>query len=209
MDSIEFAFNNYLNRDYFIPKFESTDTHNLEEKDKFGESDLKLTVSGEHYCFMNYDKKLENKLIFAFLKHEKEYNMRKCIDHFVLKKLDDKWELHMFEFKTSVGFSTWEDVKLKFRASLLSVKALCVYLGIEINKVYAYTTYEIEKFKESQDTNPALKKTLLGSRPAPAPLKEWESGFVCLDTYDKVKLPHKAIHLNRNENDILYGEYSI
>ncbi|MDO5148661.1 MAG: hypothetical protein Q4D76_04630 [Oscillospiraceae bacterium] len=207
MDSIEFALENYIKSGFFNARSDTSSEYHFTETDSGGESDLSLTVSGKHYCTMNYDK--NNRPNFIFLKPDKKYGMLKCVDHFVIKQHNDKWDLYMFEFKTTVGFNTWNDIKGKFRASLLSIRALCVYLGIEIDNVYAYTTYETDKFKESQDTNPVLRKSLLGVTPYPDPEIEWNSGFVCLNTFDKVKFPHSPILLKRNEKGVLCGEFSI
>lgn len=136
--------------------------------------------------------------------------MKKCIDHFVLRENGTVWDLYMFEMKSGVGNKTWIDIKLKFRSSVLTIEALCVFLGITLGEIYACTTYEEEKFTTVQ--NNADPKTILaplGKRAIDFKVDEWDKGKITINLGIDVVLPHKALQMERKDVVGLVGELSI
>ena len=104
-DRVKFALDNFLNPEYISVAKSSYD---LIEKDEQGKSLLVLQVNTEdNICVMNYDKVPP----WAFISNDSRLNMRKCIDHFILRKYNGHWELHMIEMKTAVGFKTLNNIK--------------------------------------------------------------------------------------------------
>lgn len=200
---IEFAINNFIEEGYLLPMNTSYD---LEELSKEGKSILSVTVNNENICVENYDTKKR----CNFLRVPKNYGMQKCIDHFLLCKKEEAWDIHMIEMKTSVGNSTWLDVKHKMRSSYLNIKALCVFLGIKVGDVYAYTTFNKVAFEGMRDTaNVKIHIPQLGKKAENFKDDEWNKGIIKVLIDDVVVFPHKGIQMARNTNGVLSANLRI
>lgn len=198
---IQYAIDNFIEEDYFLPMNSS---YQLKETVLIPESVLTLYVDGENICVEEYDKKKRCNFLRS------SCGMQKCIDHFVLKSNGDNWDLYMIEMKTSVGNNTWNDIKAKIRSSLLNIRALCEFLGITVNEIYTYTTYERDCFNSLKDT--ADPKTMLpqfGEKAINFKRDEWDKGVINITIDTMVTLPHAAIKMERNEDGELIGSLAI
>lgn len=54
----------------------------------------------------------------------------------------------MIEMKTSVGNSTWHDIKHKNRASYFNIMSLCLVLGIKVDKIYSILHMKQKNFNQ-------------------------------------------------------------
>ena len=214
---------NYALKNFFTKKFEyeiGAFSYTLLEESKKGKTRLFVNVNTEEsICFNNYDKFPK----WEILVDKEIMGMKKCIDHFILKKNPSGiWELHMFEMKTSIGFETWNNVKYKLRASYLSIKAIAVYLGIIIKdeNIIAYTTYENDKkmnIKNMTDSKVTMPR--VGGKAIDVKKDEWDAGFINIplivsesnpyDFYTTIRLQHKKILMNRAEDDFLENTVSL
>lgn len=198
-----FAIDNFIAEEYFLPTKEK---YELKEEKESGKRLLVLAVDGEHICVEEYDKKKR----CGFLREHSKFGMQKCIDHFVLKNNGQAWDLHMIEMKSSIGNKTWNDIKLKMRSSLFNVKALCVFLGITVENIYTYTTYENERFiPASSTTDPKTIVPLLGKKAMDSKRDEWDKNIMKLSIDEVVTLPHRAIQMVRSEAGELQGTLNI
>lgn len=200
---IQYAMDNFIEEHYFLPM---QNTYKLREIAESGKSILILDVDGENICVSEYD----NKKRCNFLRLDKIYGMQKCIDHFILKKSGDIWDLYMIEMKSGVGDKKWLDIKSKMRSSLLNIKALCEFMGITVGGVYAYTTYERECFEEPFSTADIKAQVpLLGEKASSFKYDEWYKDIIKIKIDDTVILPHKAIKMERNGENELEGRLHI
>ena len=209
-----YALDNFLRPNYFVDK---SSNYELTEDTKDGKSKLLLHVKmKDNFLVAHYDCEKEHPKC-NFVRQEREYHMKKCIDHFVLVKRDNVWQLHMIEMKTSVGYLTWEDIKYKFRASYLNIKALMVFLGISVTdeNIYTYTTYEKDCMNSINNDNPKILPQALGGY-AIDPKREWNNGYVkipMVETKGKeqfITVHHKKVKMKRSdENSQLEGELTI
>lgn len=191
---IKYAIDNFIAEGYFV---NNSAVYLLKETEDTGKSELNVKVNGINICVENYDKKKR----CSFLREQKKFGMQKCIDHFLLLKQTDQWELHMIEMKKSVGSETWISIKQKMRASYLNIKALAVFLGIYIDdfKVVTYTTYEKDCFNNAVDTpNPKMLVPPLGERAIDYRKEEWDGGKMKLKLADEVILEFTHIPIKMN-----------
>ncbi len=203
---IQYAMDNFIEEDYFLTM---KDSYELKEGSELGKSLLHLSINGENICVQEYDNNGKCGKC-SFLKNESKFGMQKCIDHFILKKQGEIWDLHMIEMKTGIGNKTWKDIKLKNRASFLNIKTLCVVLGITIGKVYTYTTYEEERFDTLQNTaNIKSHVPLLGEKAINFKKDEWDKGLINVVIDKIVTFPHIAIKMKRNGDSVLEGSFNI
>lgn len=214
-ERVQFALDKLLAENYFaIP----SDYYLLRENDKKGKSVLNLYVGDKNnLCKPNYDDKPPH---FSFIRTNSDYKVDKCIDHFLLIKRNKHWELHMFEMKTTLDIFTWDDVRHKMRASYLKIKALLVFLGIKLadKNIFAYTTYEKVNLSIKKTSNPKLFMPMIGKRAIDIENKEWLANCLYLPiTTDEttneyknfIKIPHYGIQMQRKEDQILYGNFSL
>ena len=198
-----YAIYNFIEEDYFLPMKEE---YELKETAESGKSILKVTLEGENICVEEYDKKKR----CGFLREDKKFGMQKCIDHFLLKKNGLSWDLYMIEMKSNVGDKTWRVIKAKMRTSLLNINALCVFLGIRIDNIYSYTTYEKECFTTPENTaDPKSLLPLFGEKATNYKRDEWDRNVIKIKIDEIVTLPHNAIKMERDEKIGLHGALNI
>lgn len=186
---IEYAMENYISENYFLPM---NSYYELKETAESGKSLLRLSVDGENICVEEYDKKKR----CNFLRDSG--GLQKCIDHFLLKKNDENWDLYMIEMKSKVNDNKWIDVKQKVRASFLNIQALCVFLGINIGNVYTITTYERVEFNTPKTTpDPKALTPQLGLKARMSKKEEWEKGIIVVDFDQPITFPHQAVKMDR------------
>ena len=206
---IDYAINNFINNEFFLDK---SNKYILKEKSKQGESILIVNVENDNICVEEYDNdNVRGKC--NFLKQDRHQGLKKCIDHFLLSKNGENWALHMIEMKTSVGNGTWHDIKHKNRASYFNIMSLCLVLGIKVDKIYSYTTYETEKFQPINQTSDIKAHVpMLGKKLIDFKKDEWDKGKITIELDDmnlEMIFPHRAIKMIRNSKGELEGELTI
>ncbi len=115
--------------------------------------------------------------------------------------------------KTGMGNQTFEHVRAKTRANYYSVKALCVYLGIQLNDddFDVYVTYE----ELRGQADPVQLKVPVGERPHNAIKDEWEKNRIIIQIPDKIELPLHQVKMERKAStrspsgSALIGELNI
>ena len=165
-----------------------------------------VSIVEENLCIQNCDKKPINSF---FCKDAK-----KCVDHVIWQHKGNAWILHLIEMKSTIGYKTWINVRVKNRDTYLAMSALAAALDIHFTKVKAYTTYGEAIFKTEENPDPLMMKPALGEF-AQNVIKEWETGDVKLliakgkekNYYQSVE--HTGIQLSRDEKGILRGSYNI
>lgn len=200
---IKFAMDNFIVEDYFTSM---KNAYDLKETAESGKSLLKLSIDGENICVEEFDKKKR----CGFLREPSTFGMQKCIDHFLLKKNGDVWNLYMIEMKSKVDDSKWYDIKAKVRSSFLNIKALCEFLGISIGDIHTFTTYEREGFIQPENTSdPLTLKQPLGEKASNLKRDEWEKGIIRIKVDEILTFRHKAIKMERDATIGLFGSLSI
>lgn len=217
-EQVKYALKNFFKPEKFI-YHSGLPSYEMREDSKQGKTKLTVNVgTTDSICFNTYDKFPK----WEILLEQKNFGMRKCIDHFILKKnTSGIWELHMFEMKTSIGFETWQSVKYKMRSSYLSIKAFAVYLGILLqdSNITTYTTYENDKFTVNYMTSPTTIIPRIGGKATNSKTDEWDSGVMNIpmivsenNPYDYktvVKLKHKKIQMNRSDDGYLTQTFNL
>ncbi len=216
-ERVDYALRNFFNEKFVYDS--GSLSYTIIETSKKGKTRLVVNVgSEESICFNTYDKFPK----WEILRTEQTIGMRKCIDHFILRKnTSNIWELYMFEMKTSVGFETWQNIKYKMRASYLSIKTLAIYLGIPLqnSNITACTTYEIDKFQTTDMTSPKILLPKIGGKATDAKNDEWDANIIKIpmivsedNPYDyktAVKLRHKKIKMYRADDGFLEQTFNL
>lgn len=217
-ERVNYALKNFFNLEKF--KYIAGETsYSILEKSKKGKTKLIVNVgTADSICFNTYDNFPKWEILIG----KNQIGMKKCIDHFILKKnYLGIWELHMFEMKTSVGFKTWEDIQYKLRSSYFSIKAVAIYLGISIpdENITVYTTYERDCFEISNMNDPKIIIPPLGGRAIVVKKYQWDKGFIHVPIIVSesnpshflkfVKLRHKKIKMTRADDGFLENEISL
>jgi hypothetical protein len=129
----------------------------------------------------------------------------------LLQKKEKKWILHLIEMKSKVDDKKWIEIKQKIRASYFNICALEKVLGIYIDEVRAYTTYENTGFCSSdRNADPKTFVAPLGKPMPPSPAHEWENNVISVDIGEVVQFQHHAVRMQRTEDGIrLTGKLSI
>ncbi len=191
---IQYALDHFIMQDYFLSMKHS---YHLKEEIDSGKSDLEVTINSENLCIYDFDHKKK----CSFLRESKTFGMQKSVDHVLFENDSGGWRLHLIEMKSGVGYKTWlESIKPKVRTSYLTSLAIADFLGIKIIEAVAYITYEIEKFNNDENkANPKIVLPGLGMT-VRDPLKdEWGKGQIFLNIGEEIIIPHKKIHMTRNE----------
>jgi len=210
-EPIRLAMKHFFYTGYFV---KTNSSYELIEKSEEGKTYLKLIVGIEdNICVMCYDDKKRCEFFNS------NYGLRKCIDHFILLKCKDCWELHMIEMKTTVDRDEWEKIKQKFRASYWNIRILTQFLGIsfDIERVFLYTTYENEDLGMEKSSNPRVNVLRVGGY-IPDASKEWNGEIltsiriVPYDDRDEAifKFRHTKIQMKRSDDgERLEGTYTL
>ena len=210
---VKFALDNFLNlepenQSYKI-LFSELSYQMVERRE--GKARLSFYVGTDNnLCVTNCDKLPP----WTILKEIGELTIRKCVDHFVLRKNFDHWELHMIEMKRTINRSNWYKVKEQVRASYFMIKALSVFLGLYFRDedIFVYTAYGYDKMN-SMDTEISIRQPT-GERLINH-VDEWKSGHICVKLVDfngeenHVKFSHTPIKLTEIEEEGLKGSFSL
>lgn len=193
-ERIQYGIDNFLEEKFFLP---SSSSYCLEEKEESGRSELQVDVEGDNLCSEDYDHKGK----CNFLRDGKVWVLKKSVDHILLQKKEGKWILHLIEMKSEVHNKKWHQIKKKIRASYFNMCALEKVLGIHIDEVRTYTTYERTYFLDTDETaDSKLLIAPLGKPTFPSAKNEWEKGVIGVDIGEKVQFKHSAIKMERTED---------
>lgn len=196
-ERVRYALDTFVEEDYFLSM--QNEYHLKEEKDS-GKSDLFVKIGNDNLCIYDFD----NKKKCNFLRPDKKFGLQKSVDHMIFEQRPEGWILHMIEMKSSVGNKTWIDIKLKVRASYLNAYALAKVLGIKIQEIYTYTTYEEEKFGTVADTtSPKLFVPPLGKVVVDYKKDEWDKNQITIELGKKITLPHYGIKMERGTDGLV------
>ncbi|KAF5087258.1 hypothetical protein DSECCO2_48150 [anaerobic digester metagenome] len=201
---IQYALDHFIAEKYFDAESEE---YLLKEMCDSGKSELKIKITGDNLCIQDFD----NRGKCNFVRPDKTIGMNRSVDHLIFRKTDDQWELHLIEMKSSIKNRKWIEVKQKFRASYLNAKAIAAFIGITIDKVILYTTYENAEITDRPGKTTDLKSYApkLGEKLIDIK-KEWDTGIVELNFGQYDAFRHTKIKMIRSDDQTtLLGEYSI
>ena len=109
--------------------------------------------------------------------------------------------------KSNIADNTWMEVKGKFRASYLFIKAFAAMIEININNVYMYTTYRKAHFESC--TIPSSKRIRTGTRNVPH-IEEFEGDKFAINLGEYIKFKHIPILMRDDITEHrLIGEYEV
>lgn len=203
MERRKYVVEELLQKNYVLPQ---SNKYVLRENAVEGKSTLEVSLSEENYCIEDYDHSKK----CAFFVEDGKIGMQKSVDHVLLeKRADNKWILHLIEMKSSVGNKTWRDIKQKVRTSYLSMEALAAVMGIEVEEIKTYTTYENEKFNSGRETtNPRMIVPPLGEPAIDFKKEEWDKNIIRIKVGDEITFSHKGIKMENIDN-VLQGKISL
>ena len=203
-ERVQYGIDNFLEEDFFLsPK----DSYCLEEKSESGKSELLVNIKGDNLCSEDYDHKGK----CNFLKNSSPFKLKRSVDHVLLQKKKEKWILHLIEMKSKVDNKKWHEIKQKIWASYFNICALEKILGIHIDEVRTYTTYENTGFLSlDRNTDPKIIVAPLGKPMPPTPEHEWENNIISVDVGEVVRFKHNAVKMQRTKDGTkLIGKLSI
>jgi len=192
---------NFICDDFFddvLPEYELT------ENEPSGKSKLDWVCKNkENSCISNFDKKRTD---FLFFKTDASLHLYKRVDHVVFEiNQHQTWDVHLIEMKVGVESSEkWTEIKGKFRASYLTIKAIAGILDLETKNFYFYTTYEHASFM-SEKENTATRKMPIGKK-VTRPEDEWAGGKFGLNIGDRLPFKHTPLKMLRNDDGVLVQE---
>lgn len=165
----------------------------LTEKKKEGKVHLVCTLKN---CTLIFTDPEKNTL--SYLDENIKY-AKSCPDKFLFElDSDDKWILHVMEFKKTINTSTIAKSKKQFVMGIYNARALAAFLNIEIKEIRIYSAYRKDEIEE---------KSLIQMRSANCDpdvlciMKEWNDGICSLNVdLNKIKFVHNKIKLNQDGN---------
>lgn len=165
----------------------------LKEKKKEGKVHLICKLKN---CTLIFNDPEKNTL--PYLDENIKY-AKSCPDKFLFElDLDDKWILHVMEFKKTINTSTIAKSKRQFVMGIYNARALAAFLNIEIKEVRIYLAYRKDEIEG---------KSLIQMRSANCDpealciMKDWNDGICNLNIdLNKIKFEHNKIKLNQYGN---------
>lgn len=191
---VQYGIDNFMDDKFFEPL---NQRYCLEEKSDSGRSELTVEIEGDTLCSKDYDHQGK----CNFLKEKSEFKLKRSVDHVLLQRKNGQWIAHFIEMKSQVDNKRWYEIRQKNRASYFNFCAIEKVLGIHIDSVRAYTTYERTRFADIEST--ADLKTFvqpLGEPLMPMPKTDWESGTISVNIGEIKVFEHKAVKMERTED---------
>ncbi|MGN0170901.1 MAG: hypothetical protein ACI39H_09105 [Lachnospiraceae bacterium] len=153
-----------------------------------GEADLTIRISKP--CILFRD--LENKKLQYF-------ENQKCADYVIFENNEDRWRIHIFELKRSIGVAEWKKTKSQFSGALQNALALAGVLGIqvELKNLILYTVYRNDKLKDA--ANPAVARFHMHEKDNNSQrtdCQDWNDGRITLDFVEDINAEHHKIKLD-------------
>ena len=166
----------------------SSENLHIVEKKSGGEADLTVKLKNPSILF----EKLEEKKLGYFIN-------KCCADNVLFEYKNEKWILHIFELKRSVGKSDWGKIKLQFRGALQNAFALSGLLGIKIQMqdIHVYTAYRNDKLNH-QANSVKQRVQMYGKEDSELveARKEWNATQISFDVDETYVCKHTKIKLD-------------
>lgn len=127
--------NFFLEKEFAI--VETNGKITLREKSETGKAELVCTLDEESIVFLRPEQK-----VLPYLDTQKP-GSTSCADAFVFKKqkTNDRFDLHMFEFKKTVNTTHYSKVKHQFTMGIYNARAIAGFLGMDLGEIYLYIGY--------------------------------------------------------------------
>lgn len=170
-----------------LVKVSSENLHIIEKKSG-GEADLTVNLQNPSILF----EKLEDKKLGYFVN-------KCCADNVLFEYKNEKWILHIFELKRSVGKSEWGKIKSQFRGALQNAFTLCGLLDIvmQVDDIHVYTVYRNDKLNNY--ANSVKQRIQMHEKEDPElaeARKEWNTNQISLDVAEVYSCKHTKIKLD-------------
>ena len=120
-----------------------------------------------------------------------------CADKFIFIRHvnNEKWQLHILEFKKSIKYDKWKKIKNQFQYGIMNARALAAFLNMEIDSIVLETAYRNDWNLRNQPYSPTIMRGLNSSAEVKA-YKEWQENIVTLEVdsvekcfrHDKIRL---------------------
>lgn len=159
----------------------------LTEKTEAGYAELKLEIYSPCILFRNLEKK---KLQY--------FKNQKCSDYVMFEYVKERWFLHIFELKRSIGKNEWIQVKKQFMGALQNALALAGVLNIEINMehVCVYTVFRNDKLKNMANTARERLKMYERDKKDCEDYDDWNGNTIMLDFLGRNEFMHQKVKLD-------------
>ena len=153
----------------------------ITEEEKEGLASLKSRFEDEAVVFHFPEKRT---LPYV----DKEKTACQCADKFIFLKNagDDKWQLHILEFKKSIKHDKWKKIKNQFKYGIMNARALAAFLNMEIDGIVLETAYRNDWNLRNQPHSPTIMRGLNSSTEVKA-YKEWQENIVTLEVDSEEK----------------------
>ena len=175
------------------------DKYTLLESADSGKSSLTVILNNtNNLCIEDFD----NSKKCSFYKQEKIFGMQKSVDHIVFQNCTGACTLHLIEMKSTIGYTTFENIKLKVRSSYLNALAVASALGITISKVIAHSTYSQLKFDSNTNPNPRMYASPLGERAYDVKREEWDQNVMHINLGDIIDVVHNPIQMTKTDDGL-------
>ncbi|AMV12462.1 hypothetical protein GT3570_16270 [Geobacillus thermoleovorans] len=182
----------YLERSFYEKTGETGGTLYVIEQEKSGEARLTLHCSNEAVVFS-----IKPNRGFPYLR------TKNTPDGIVfVKREEQRWELHIFECKKTVGEDSWEKAKRQFEGGILHAYMLRGLLDLPpFSKICVYTAYRDDHLSKNSP-DPALFRQPVGKPVKKPPYADWDDPSLVILGHE---VPHQRIPLN----DSGQGEYTL
>lgn len=180
----------FFNKDKYTIATEEVD---LKEKKKYGEVCLKCKLNKDTLIFMEPEKNtlpyLDEKIKYA----------KACQDKFLFElDTDDKWILHVMEFKRTIDTSSISKSKRQFVMGIYNARALAGFLNMQVKEIHIYSAYRNDKI-ESMDDSLIQIRSMNMDPEALKIIREWKKGKCSLDLDSRNSVfSHEKIRLDQD-----------
>ena len=125
-----------------------------------------------------------------------------CADKFIFIRHvnNEKWQLHILEFKKSIKYDKWKKIKNQFKYGVMNARALAAFLNMEIDGIVLETAYRNDwKLRNEPYSLTAMRAA--NSATEAAAYKEWKENIVILELDSKeISFFHEKIQLDNEGN---------
>lgn len=154
-----------------------------------------LITEGEKEGLASLESRFEDEaVVFHFPEKrtlpylDKEKKACQCADKFIFIKNagDEKWQLHILEFKKSIKHDKWKKIKNQFKYGIMNARALAAFLNMEIDGIVLETAYRNDWNLRNQPHSPTIMRGLNSSAEVKA-YREWQENVVILEVDSEEK----------------------